>query len=140
MALDLLRQPAGRRGGDGLIAVGFKPRANRVAHRIDYLGALLLSVATCCALLALSWGGNTYPWSSPVILGLGGVAAGCIGLLARTERRAAEPMLPPRLFGNRIFVLSVLVVGLTAMGMFAAAVFLPLYFQLVQGAARRRRV
>ncbi|HEY1412898.1 MAG TPA: MDR family MFS transporter [Rhodopila sp.] len=118
-----------------LIGVGLKRRHNRVAHRIDYLGALLLSVATCCALLALSWGGNTYPWSSPVILALGGAAIVCIFLLTLTERRAAEPLLPPRLFRVRVFVLSVLVIGLAAMGLFAAAVFLPLYFQLVQGAS-----
>jgi EmrB/QacA subfamily drug resistance transporter len=116
-----------------LIGIGLKHRPNRVAHRVDYLGALLLSVATCCALLALSWGGNVYPWLSPVILGLGAVAAISIWLLIINERRAVEPLLPPRLFHNRVFVLSVLVICLAAMGMFAAAVFLPLYFQLVQG-------
>jgi EmrB/QacA subfamily drug resistance transporter len=118
-----------------LIGIGLKPRPNRVKHRIDYAGALLLSLATCCGLLALSWGGNTYPWSSPVILALGGTAAIAVFLLTRVENRAAEPLLPPQLFRNRIFVLSVLAVGLSAMGMFAAAVFLPLYFQLVQGAS-----
>jgi EmrB/QacA subfamily drug resistance transporter len=118
-----------------LIGVGLKHRPNRVVHRIDYLGALLLSIATCCALLALSWGGNTYPWSSGMILGLGTVAVIALGLLTLNERRAAEPLLPPQLFRNRIFVLSVLAIGLAAMGMFAAAVFLPLYFQLVQGAS-----
>ena len=118
-----------------LIGIGLKHRPNRVVHQIDYLGALLLSIATCCALLALSWGGNSYPWSSPTILGLGGIAIISVGLLTINERRAAEPLLPPRLFRNRIFVPSVLVISLAAMGMFAAAVFLPLYFQLVQGAS-----
>jgi EmrB/QacA subfamily drug resistance transporter len=118
-----------------LIGVGLKHAPNRVKHRVDYLGALLLSGATCSALLALSWGGNSYPWSSPVILGLGGTAVVCIGLLVFNERRAAEPLLPPRLFHIPVFVLSVLGIGLAAMGMFAAAVFLPLYFQLVQGAS-----
>jgi EmrB/QacA subfamily drug resistance transporter len=118
-----------------LIGVGLKHCPNRVAHQVDYLGALLLSVATCCALLALSWGGNSYAWSSPMILGLGGTAAICIGLLVLTEQRAAEPLLPPRLFHSPVFVLSVLVIGLAAMGLFAASVFLPLYFQLVQGAS-----
>ena len=51
------------------------------------------------------------------------------------EGRAAEPLLPPRLFHSRVFVLSVLTIGLAAMGLFAASVFLPLYFQLVQGAS-----
>jgi len=118
-----------------MIGVGLKPHASRVSHSVDYLGALLLSVATCCGLLGLSWGGNSYAWSSQTILGLGGVAAVSIVLLVATERRAAEPLLPPRLFRSRVFVLSVLVVGLAAMGLFAAAVFLPLYFQLVQGAS-----
>jgi EmrB/QacA subfamily drug resistance transporter len=118
-----------------LIGVGLKHRSNRVVHRVDYLGTLWLSVATCCALLALSWGGTTYSWSSSTIVGLGGGALGAVGLLTLNERRAAEPLLPPRLFRSSIFVLSVLVISLAAMGMFAAAVFLPLYFQLVQGAS-----
>ena len=118
-----------------LIGVGLKHRPNRVEHQVDYLGALLLSGATCSALLALSWGGNSYAWSSPMILGLGCTAAVCGGLLVLNERQAAEPLLPPRLFHSPVFVLSILVIGLAAMGMFAAAVFLPLYFQLVQGAS-----
>jgi MFS family permease len=118
-----------------LISIGLKHRPNRVVHRVDYFGALLLSISTCCALLALSWGGNVYPWLSPMILGLGGTAAVSTALLTINERRAAEPLLPPRLFRSRIFVLNVLVISLAAMGMFAAAVFLPLYFQLVQGAS-----
>jgi EmrB/QacA subfamily drug resistance transporter len=117
-----------------LIGVGLQHRRNRVVHQVDYLGALLLSLATCCGLLALSWGGTTYPWASSTVLGLGGSAVVSLGLLVLIERRAAEPLLPPRLFSSRIFVLSVLVIGLAAMGLFAAAVFLPLYFQLVQGA------
>jgi EmrB/QacA subfamily drug resistance transporter len=118
-----------------MIGVGLKPRPNRIAHRVDYLGALLLSLATSCVLLGLSWGGTSYAWSSPIILGLGGVAALSVVLLVAAERRAAEPLLPPRLFRSPVFVLSVLEVGLAAMGLFAAAVFLPLYFQLVQGAS-----
>jgi EmrB/QacA subfamily drug resistance transporter len=118
-----------------LIGVGLKNRPNRVVHRVDYLGALWLSVATCCALLALSWGGSSYPWSSGVIIGLACVALVSVGLLTMTERRAAEPLLPPQLFRSPIFVLSVVAIGLSAMGMFAASVFLPLYFQLVQGAS-----
>src|SRR6202161_1373344 len=46
-----------------MIGIGLKSHVNRVSHRVDYLGALLLSVATCCALLGLSWGGNSYAWS-----------------------------------------------------------------------------
>ena len=118
-----------------LIGVGLKQSRPRVVHKVDYVGAVLLSLAICCALLALSWGGNTYAWSSPTVLGLSGVAIVGAALLTINERRVAEPLLPPRLFRSRVFVLSVLVIGLSAMGLFAASVFLPLYFQLVQGAS-----
>ncbi len=118
-----------------LIGIALKHRPRGIAHRLDYAGALLLSIATCCALLALSWGGTTYPWTSPVILGLGVVSIGALTLLVVNEGRAAEPLLPPHLFRNRTFLSSVLVIGLASMGLFTAAVFLPLYFQLVQGAS-----
>lgn len=118
-----------------MIAIGFKRPSDRLIHRIDYFGALSLSVATCCALLALSWGGNTYAWTSPTIVGLAICAALFIGILAVVENAATEPLLPPRLFRNHIFVLCALAIGLTAMGLFAAAVFLPLYFQLLLGAS-----
>jgi EmrB/QacA subfamily drug resistance transporter len=118
-----------------LIGIGLRHRPNRVVHQVDYMGAVWLSIMTCCALLALSWGGNVYPWLSPMILGLAGATIVSLGLLITTEQRVPEPLLPPRLFRARIFVLSVLVITLSSMGMFAAAVFLPLYFQLVQGAS-----
>ena len=75
-----------------MIGIGLKHRPNRVVHRVDYLGALLLSVATCCGLLALSWGGNIYAWSSPTIVGLGGTAVLSIGLLTMHERQEVEPL------------------------------------------------
>jgi EmrB/QacA subfamily drug resistance transporter len=118
-----------------LISVGLKQHARRVMRRVDFLGAALLSIATCCALLALSWGGTSYAWSSPMILGLGAAALVALALFTLNANRVVEPLLPPRLFRSRVFVSSVLVIGLAAMGLFAASVFLPLYFQLVQGAS-----
>lgn len=75
------------------------------------------------------------------IVGLGAGTFVAAGLLTLNEKRATEPLLLPRLFRNGVFVLSVLVISLAAMGMFAAAVFLPLYFQLVLpfGGWRSRR-
>jgi uncharacterized membrane protein YbhN (UPF0104 family) len=37
---------------------------------LDYLGATLIFGAICCLLLAIQWGGATYPWSSSRIIGL----------------------------------------------------------------------
>jgi predicted MFS family arabinose efflux permease len=60
------------------------------------------------------------------------------GLLVWRERHAAEPILPPRLFRDRVFVVGASVMGLTAVALFGAIVFLPLFFQLVLGAGASR--
>jgi EmrB/QacA subfamily drug resistance transporter len=114
-----------------LIAIGLKHPNQRSAHRIDYLGAALLSSATICLLLCLSWGGTAYPWSSPVILGLLAATVLLFVLTIVQEQRAPEPILPPRLFRIRGFVIPVTVIGLQAMALFGSLVYLPLFFQLV---------
>jgi predicted MFS family arabinose efflux permease len=68
-----------------------------------------------------------------IALGVGTLA--CWLLLLVQERSAVEPVLPLRLFRNRVFAIGVTVVGLNATAMFSASVFMPLYFQLVIGAA-----
>src|SRR5277367_2354701 len=121
-----------------LIAIGLRHHCNKVKHRIDYTGAAFLTCGTVCLLLFLSWGGSVYPWLSPVILALAAVASLFYGLLIRQERRASEPILPPHLFSNRVFVVAVSVIGLNAMALFGSLVFLPLFFQVVLGASPSR--
>ncbi|HZB91840.1 MAG TPA: MFS transporter, partial [Stellaceae bacterium] len=91
-----------------LIAVGLRRHGRTRAHRIDYAGALLLIAATCCALLVLSWGGSVYPWFSTPVLVIGAAAVMLYAALALAEMMAAEPVLPPHLFTNTVFVLGVL--------------------------------
>ena len=67
---------------------------SRKGKRIDYLGALLLTVSLVALLLALIWGGTQYPWSSAVILGLFGVALLGLVFFVLVERRAEDPVLP----------------------------------------------
>lgn len=119
----------------GLIAIGLKHRSTPVRHRIDYAGAVLLTAATSTLLLMLTWGGAVYPWSSPIISALGFGSLILFGLLALCETRVVEPMLPPYLFTNRIFIIAAIVTSLTAMALIGANVFLPLFFQLVRGAS-----
>jgi EmrB/QacA subfamily drug resistance transporter len=103
-----------------------------VEHKIDYLGAALLAAAAAAIVLAASWGGSTYAWGSPEIIGL--IAAAVIATLAflAIEARAAEPVLPLHLFRNRNFSLITAVSFLLGVAMFGALTFLPLYQQTVQ--------
>ncbi|WP_428394271.1 MFS transporter [Lichenicoccus sp.] len=118
-----------------LIAAGLRPRSRGPAARLDLAGIALLVFGTTALLLVLSWGGIAYAWSSTTIVGLIASAAMALLLLVATERRAEQPLLPPVLFRNKVFVLASAVICLTAMSLFAAAVFLPLMFQLLMGAS-----
>ena len=101
--------------------------------RIDVLGMILLSIALVTILLATSWGGTTYPWASPVILGL--YAAGAIAVIAFIfqERRAEAPVVPLHLFRNSIFTLSTTAALVLAMVMFSTLTYLPIFAQGVMG-------
>lgn len=114
-----------------MILLGLKRRPLKGKPRIDFGGAFLLSASTACLLLVLSWGGTEYPWGSTMILALAAAAVVLTAALIWQERRAPEPILPPRLFGVRTFQIAVPVIGLNATALFGALVFMPLFFQLV---------
>jgi EmrB/QacA subfamily drug resistance transporter len=116
-----------------VIAAVLPARSSRQKHRIDYLGTLLLGGAATCVVFLTSWGGTTYAWDSGVIIGLG---AGAVVLAAAwwwSAHRAAEPVLAPRLFRNRVFSVSAAISFAAGFAMFGALAFLPLYLQVVRG-------
>ena len=76
-----------------VIAVALKPRAERVAHTVDYMGFVLLSGALTAFVLATSLGGNTYPWLSVEIVGLIAAALVMGAVFVWVEGRAPEPVL-----------------------------------------------
>ncbi|WP_446211242.1 MDR family MFS transporter [Micromonospora sp. IBSANI012] len=107
----------------------------RTEHKIDWLGAALLSVGITAIVLLTTWGGNEYDWASPQILGLAVLAAVALVAFGLVERRVPEPILPLGLFANRNFALISVIGFLLGFAMFGAMNFLPLYQQTVQGAS-----
>jgi EmrB/QacA subfamily drug resistance transporter len=117
-----------------LIATLHLPR-RRTEHRIDWLGAGLLSVGIIAIVLITTWGGTEYAWASPQIFGLAGLALVSLTLFAVVERRVPEPILPLGLFANRNFALVSVIGFLLGFAMFGSINFLPLFQQTVQGAS-----
>ena len=109
--------------------------ARRVEHRIDYLGGILLGVIATSVILVATWGGTEYSWASAPVLVLIALAVGSLVAFIAVERRAAEPMLPLRLFQNRNFSLTMVLTFFVGVSLFGALTFLPLYQQTVQGAS-----
>jgi EmrB/QacA subfamily drug resistance transporter len=109
--------------------------ARRVEHRIDYLGGALLGVMSTAIILVATWGGTEYSWTSAPVLGLIALAVVTLVAFLAVERRAAEPMLPLRVFKNRNFSVTMVLTFFVGLGLFGAMTFLPLYQQTVQGAS-----
>jgi EmrB/QacA subfamily drug resistance transporter len=118
-----------------VLAVALPSRSDRVAHKIDYLGTALLAGGLSAIVLMTTLGGGTYAWGSPQIIGLG---AGGVLLLAAfvvAERRAAEPVLPLRLFRSGVFRVSSAIGLVVGVALFGALTYLPLFLQVVNGAS-----
>jgi EmrB/QacA subfamily drug resistance transporter len=118
-----------------LLVINLKLPKYRTEHRIDWLGAALLSVGITALVLITTWGGNQYDWTSPQILGLGALAVVTLAVFVPVQLRAPEPIMPLHVFRDRNFTVISLVGFLLGFAMFGAINFLPLFQQTVQGAS-----
>ncbi|MGW1296415.1 MFS transporter [Streptomyces sp. NPDC002533] len=116
-----------------VIAVVLKLPRPAVRPRLDVLGAALLAAASTCLVLVTSWGGTEYAWGSRTVLGLSAGAVVTTALFVAVERRAAEPIIPLRLFRDSVFNVTGLVGAVVGIALFGAASYLPTYLQMVDG-------
>ncbi|MFE0101511.1 MDR family MFS transporter [Streptomyces sp. NPDC059009] len=100
---------------------------------IDYMGIALVAIGASALILATSWGGNQYAWGSGTIIGLFAGGAVALALFCVVETRAAEPMLPMRLFANPVFTVCSILSFIVGFAMLGAMTFLPTYLQYVDG-------
>ncbi|MGW2841291.1 DHA2 family efflux MFS transporter permease subunit [Streptomyces sp. NPDC001493] len=105
----------------------------RTKHTIDYLGTFLIAAVATCLVLVASLGGTTWDWGSAQIIGLSVLAVVLLIAFVAVERRAAEPVLPLKLFRIRTFSLVALISFVIGFAMFGAMTYLPTFLQIVQG-------
>lgn len=103
-------------------------------RRIDYAGNAILIASVTAILIALTYGGTLYPWSSwrvllPLLLGFAGLGA---FVAYESSRWCAEPMTPPHLFKNRTSAAAFYLTFVHSLFSFWIIYFLPVYFQAVQ--------
>jgi len=102
-------------------------------HVIDYLGTFLIAAVATCLVLVASLGGTTWGWGSPQIIGLAVLGVVLAVAFVAVERRAAEPVLPLKLFRVRTFTLAAVISFIVGFAMFGAMTYLPTFLQVVQG-------
>ena len=103
-------------------------------RHIDYLGAALLVGALVPFLIGFT-NKQFGEWTDPDVGGLIAIGVVVAALFVFAESRAHEPIVPLQLFRLRTFTASVTAMFLAAMGFFAAVVFLPRWFQFVNGSS-----
>lgn len=111
------------------------PAGSTKNPKLDFVGMAQLSVATASLVLVATWGGHTYDWTSPMILGLGVLTVVAGLAFVRTESRAEEPMIPLHLFKERNFNLTTVSGLFIGIAMFGAMSYLPTYLQMATGAS-----
>ncbi|HEX5831890.1 MAG TPA: MDR family MFS transporter, partial [Gemmatimonadaceae bacterium] len=105
----------------------------RVRHALDWTGSALLAVALAALTIVTDLGGTAVDWRSPSLLVLLGVAIVATIAFLHVERRAAEPVLPPRLFLDRTFTVTSAVGFCVGFALFGAVTYIPIFLQVVKG-------
>ncbi|MGP4024573.1 MDR family MFS transporter [Actinomadura sp. 3N407] len=101
--------------------------------RVDVFGAFTITGSAATLMLLLSLGGTEFAWNSAWTYILAGTTVVLVALAIVAERRARDPILPPRLFRNRMFVLTSFVSVCIGMAMFGVMIYMPQYLQIVKG-------
>lgn len=117
-----------------------KPKAwsliSSLHHRLDLVGFILIAPAVLQLLLALQFGGVTYPWNSSQVIGLFcGAFATTVVWFFWNRYRGEDAMVPHTLIGRGDVLFSGMYNALLMSAVFGATYFLPIYFQAVNGAS-----
>jgi MFS family permease len=128
-------------GGVAMALISTALRDEAAARRrrvIDYAGLVLFTAGISALLFGVLEIGRAATWNTGTVIGPLALALIALGAFVSVERRAVEPIVPLRLFGNRM-VLAASVTGfLAGMAMFGAISFVPLFMQAVTGASAMR--
>lgn len=105
--------------------------------RIDYIGTIILVASVTSLLIALSWGGGRFPWSSwhvivPLVLGILGLG---VFHAYETAPWVKYPTLPEQAFKKRTPAAALLIAFFSFILLYWGLFFLPVYFQAVLGAS-----
>ncbi|OLB69812.1 MAG: hypothetical protein AUI16_26990 [Alphaproteobacteria bacterium 13_2_20CM_2_64_7] len=108
------------------------PRHER-PHRLDVIGAALMTSAATIFLIALTSGGTRVPWLSSTIFALVAVSLGLSLAFVWWLRLASEPFLPLTVLGNPVMRAGTAATSWMLGAVLGLTVYMPLYFQVVHG-------
>lgn len=102
----------------------------RVARRVDYAGAVLLTAGLAMLLVAITRVGQGVSWSDPGNLALAGVSLAVLAVFVRRQMRVEEPIVPLSLFAIPTLRICCTVLFVAFFQVMALSVLIPLQLQL----------
>lgn len=101
---------------------------------MDPLGSLLFLPAIICLILALQWGGATYPWNDGRVIALFVVSGVLlIAFISVQLWRQEDATIPPRIIKQRSVAFGVIYATFIGGGLISMLYTLPIWFQAVKG-------
>lgn len=123
----------------GLVSIPFlltlKPKVETMGQklaRVDWVGSAIFMTSATLFLIAISWGGTQFEWSSaatiaPLIIGIVGLA----GTAAWEKYMAKEPFLRHSLFYNVSAISTYICSAVQGLVLFGQLYYIPFYFMSV---------
>jgi MFS family permease len=103
-------------------------------QRLDPVGIFFFVPSIICLILALQWGGTTYAWSDPKMIGLLVTFAVLLVIFIIIETfMPATAMAPPRVVLNRSVAGSMIFTFLNYGSVMAIAYYMAIWFQVAKG-------
>ncbi|MEU0268506.1 MFS transporter [Nocardioides sp. NPDC006303] len=109
------------------------PVIKREGVKVDWAGAFFMAAGVSLLLLWVTFAGDKYDWASWETAAMVGGSVLLLLIFVLVESKAAEPIIPLRLFANRTITLSSLASLFVGVAMFAGTIFFSQYFQLARG-------
>lgn len=108
-------------------------------RRLDPVGVFFFVPSIVCLILALQWGGTTYAWSNPKIIGLLVTFGVLFAIFMAVEALTPETaMIPARVVLNRSIAGSMALMFLISGAIMSIVYYLAIWFQAVKGDSAMR--
>ncbi|MCU1506111.1 MAG: hypothetical protein QOG18_2330 [Microbacteriaceae bacterium] len=117
-----------------MLVRAFHEKIEKRRHKVDYLGASLLTAALTLIILAVLEGGQAWAWDAPQSIGAFAIGGVLLVAFVLAERKAVEPILPLWVFSRRLLLTTASVslgVGAVMIGLTS---FVPTYLETSLGA------
>jgi MFS family permease len=114
-----------------LVAVGIPGRNEKVEQKVDFLGIIVMVIASATLIIGVSWLGD--PTRLGIGIGLVVVSLAAWAGFIAVEKKAEAPILDPQVLFNRTFITAAGAGFMSFFGLLGVMIYSPVFAQNVMG-------